>query len=661
MPQEASITAHCQSLTFTPTRWTAAGGDKAHRCGSVAARAKRAPVALFATVAPGHRHCGATQLEWPFFDGDCMGSPRLSSVLDIPANAKGDAGEVSISFVCDAGRLEPQALLLAASLRAAHPTLRLVAAVPGTVQDQTIKCLQTLNVELEPISNPLDEAYRIGNKLAALGAGEPAGLRVFLDTDMLCMQPVDFSVLGMQPFAAKPADLATFGSDALWRTLYSRFDLPLPTARVVSTYSQGVMYPYFNAGMVASTRAGELAHSWADICRRIDAMDDIQPKRPWLDQIGLPLAVASLGLETRCLGEHWNYPAHIKPVQGSPALIHYHIPHAVAASEQMLGKVRELTVLFPWLGDVLKADASWARVNALIKHRRTAAAGRWPWRRKHSAGCKNPEMIITGIPRSGTSYLCQSLDALDNLAVINEPSVLFDGLRRGAEPWSVPLLHAELRAAIRAGDAVENKLDAQGRLTEDTAVQEVVRGYHPMVSGSDFVLATKNTLAYMARLDGLLHTMPDARIVACIRHPADTLASWKQTFAHLKAGDPTALPVGGLDDPYLPEHLRMALQAVAAIEHPAYRRAAWWQCLASELLRCRHGIAVVRYEDLVSQPEASLQRLLGSFTGQAGRRAQPLVASSPRTSRRQALDTDDWKAIRTLCAGVAEAFGYHDL
>jgi len=330
-------------------------------------------------------------------------------------------------------------------------------------------------------------------------------------------------------------------------------------------------------------------------------------------------------------------------------------------------KVGQLLSRYPQVAVVVDADAAWQPVlQALGRRRAERPSPRRRWflpgmqREPQPSGAARiaRDLIVTGIPRSGTSYLCKALDGFTNTAVINEPEMLFDGLRWASEPWAVPLLHADLRTRIDAGEAVPNKVDARGELVDDTAVQDARAPYRPQLRDGQWVLATKNTLAYMSRLEGILRLMPQARVVACVRHPLDTLASWKGTFAHLAAGDPSALPVGGLADPYLPAHLREGLEALSRLHDQAMRRAAWWSLLASEILRWRDRIDVVRYEDLMADPIARIRQALGSLGETAGEPASPLPSSSARTTRRQTLDESDWRAVAALCAGVAEAFGY---
>jgi hypothetical protein len=574
---------------------------------------------------------------------------------------------VSVGFVCEPGRLEAQAVVLAASLRAQHPDLDLVAAVPRAPADATSRVLSDLRVRIEPIVNPVADDYPIGHKVAALGAGQPRGLRLFLDTDTLCVRPLDWHVLRTHPFAAKSADMATFGDTPTWQRLYQRFGLELPPQTMAASVSEVLMHPYFNAGMIATTGAADLAPEWARICRAIDAMQDINPRRPWLDQIALPIAVARLGLAWRSLDEAWNYPAHMKPLGADAAIVHYHQPAVVAREPRLWAQVGQLLARHPQMAAVVEADPAWAPVLAVIARQKTSSRGRRLWQRaaSRSANADTPaqaghvrDLVISGIPRSGTSYLCKLLDAFDNVAVINEPRIVFDWLRYSPDPWTVPILHADLRRCIDTGEAVENKMDARGGLTEDTAVEESAQPWRPRLRNANWVLATKNTLAYMARLEGILRLMPEARVVLCVRHPLDALASWKGTFAHLAAGDPANVPVGGLADPFLPAHLRAGLEVVASLPEAAYRRAAWWRLLAQDVVRWRERVVIVRYEDLVADPARELQRVLGPLARDAGRPRDVAQPSPRRTVRRQTLEDADYDAVATQCADIAAMLGY---
>ena len=75
-------------------------------------------------------------------------------------------------------------------------------------------------------------------------------------------------------------------------------------------------------------------------------------------------------------------------------------------------------------------------------------------------------------------------------------------------------------------------------------------------------------------------------------------------------------------------------------------------------MRWRDRIEIVRYEDLVVDPRKHMQRLLGPLSRAAGKPGSGLQPSTIRTARRQVLIEADWRAVASLCAGTAEAFGY---
>ena len=56
-----------------------------------------------------------------------------------------------------------------------------------------------------------------------------------------------------------------------------------------------------------------------------------------------------------------------------------------------------------------------------------------------------PNLIITGIPRSGTSLLCRLLDDRSNSVIINEPADIFEPLNNPDIPEWISIFYQELR------------------------------------------------------------------------------------------------------------------------------------------------------------------------------------------------------------------------
>ena len=578
-------------------------------------------------------------------------------------------------FVCQHGELEVKATLLAASLkRHLRCDHELVAAIPGpeyvwgSPSRVTQDALRSLGVRTVCIENPIGPDYPIGNKIACLSVETDSEKVVFLDSDMLCLR--EFS--GDARFekwkaSAKPADLATFGAEpARWQRVYTTCGLPPPKETVLSTVSGVSMPPYFNAGFVAIDREVPLGAEWAGCAGRIDADPTVPDKRPWLDQIALPVALARLGIVPDCVDERYNYPAHLKPVpmRHLPYFMHYHTPEVIRAEPLANALVAELAAEHEQLRGILEASPAWrvllhpyqfaSGIGADQQHGNDVVG---PRDAPRPDGLLCPELIVTGIPRSGTSYLSGLVHGVEDCVVINEPASVFAPLAGPGLPWGIPIYYRDLRRDIRDSRPVANKLH-EGRFIEDTARVDTVEHYLPRVSRSDFLLGTKNTLAFLARLPHLQLVMPEARIVACVRHPFDTIASWKSTFDHLRRADLESQVVGHSRDVVMTEWQRERLREIAATQSLATRRALAWRHLAEILLENKTTIELIRYEDMVASPSTVVRRILDATPNMF--ETGPLVIanqSAPR-SRRDTLESEDFDAIQEICADAAGRLGY---
>ncbi|RKZ59946.1 MAG: hypothetical protein DRQ99_22910, partial [Candidatus Parabeggiatoa sp. nov. 3] len=214
--------------------------------------------------------------------------------------------------------------------------------------------------------------------------------------------------------------------------------------------------------------------------------------------------------------------------------------------------------------------------------------------------------------------------------------------------------YQELRRDILDGKPVNNKLH-EGKVIEDTAQIDIMTAYHPIVSRPDFLLATKNTLAYMARLPQLKQVLPHAPIIACIRHPLDTIASWKTSFPHLKQAQVVDFPVGSLNDPYLSGWQRHQLSEIVATPNEALKRALLWRYLAEIILTNAHQLIIVRYEELVTQPVKVLKTILASIPHAPPLPRRNQISASTVRQKREVLDDDDLQAVNDICRESAIA------
>ena len=245
----------------------------------------------------------------------------------------------NIVFVGQRGRLEAEAALLAASLRAADPGFagRLIVAEPQPgplwpedprMESDTRALLADLGAEVVPFDNRrFGASYPNANKAEALAALPPGRPFLFLDTDTLVTGP-----LSQVPFdfARPTASMARtdtwpvmelYGPNRTetWKALYDRFGLDFDTS-LDRTHpdEHWARYLYFNAGWFTGPCPRRFGTRLTEVMAEIrdDPPPELvcQPLYPWLDQIALPLVIHEAG---------GGRPGHeLAPLDGT-ATLHY--------------------------------------------------------------------------------------------------------------------------------------------------------------------------------------------------------------------------------------------------------------------------------------------------------------------------------------------------
>ncbi|MCI5086277.1 MAG: hypothetical protein MRY67_10170 [Rhodovulum sp.] len=237
------------------------------------------------------------------------------------AKTKAKNGAFNIVIIGQKGRLQYEALLFAASLRASAPDFagRLFVAEPQNndrwwndprITNADVRAALTdLGAEILPFENHhFGEAYPYGNKIEALAAlpkGEPF---VFFDTDTLITGPIDQIAFDFDRPSASMRREGTWptielygpGYTEIWKSLYDRFGLDFEATLDLSQPDEyWQRYMYFNAGWFFGRCPHEFGERFVEYATSIrndpPAPLVCQPMDPWLDQIALPLVIASLG------------------------------------------------------------------------------------------------------------------------------------------------------------------------------------------------------------------------------------------------------------------------------------------------------------------------------------------------------------------------------
>jgi hypothetical protein len=197
---------------------------------------------------------------------------------------------------------------------------------------------------------------------------------------------------------------------------------------------------------------------------------------------------------------------------------------------------------------------------------------------------RSRNVLITAIPRSGSSLFVNLVNQIPNCVALNEISYT---------PMLFRLFRT-LRKKIERGEPVINKYSADGQLATNTIIQDTHLEERTMnVQNNDFLIAHKLTTIYLNRLEELVRS--NWRIWVLVRHPLYALSSWKRCPAHFT--------ITQLNPPH---------PSLAHIEFSSddidIRRVEAWNHYARRIHNLRNSLEIVRYEDLISDVNATMRR-----------------------------------------------------
>ncbi|WP_224824435.1 hypothetical protein [Cognatishimia sp. MH4019] len=225
----------------------------------------------------------------------------------------------NILIVGQAGRLQYEAILFAASLRANSPEFngKLVVAEPqpGPLWPRDPRMTDDVRTVLEdelgatilPFeSRHFGAAYPYGNKIEALACLPEKEPFVFFDTDTLVLDEiteVPFKFTKPQASMRREntwpkLELYGPGYNQIWGSLYDKFGLDFESSLDLSQPDEyWRRYLYFNAGWFFYKDPAAFGQRFAEYACAIrdDAPAELvcQSLDPWLDQVALPLVIHS--------------------------------------------------------------------------------------------------------------------------------------------------------------------------------------------------------------------------------------------------------------------------------------------------------------------------------------------------------------------------------
>lgn len=280
-----------------------------------------------------------------------------------------EAQKEAFLFVVDGPALELRSHLLAMSLARVHrgmPWLRTYAYVSvqsmSELSPATLAIYEAAGVEMRPLPLPgktWARSYPHGNKLLACAEPRDVMRSTFLDTDTIICKPLGgLGVHGTETVLAVPEGIATWGANGRWERAYAYLGLPLPRERVHLVRHQRESHlPYFDAGFISfpeqplSRHDRRFADLWLQLASDFDHGCSVGGKRPWLDQITLPLTLYRYGVRWEALSERWNYSMTrrkgIYPAEAEAHVLHYHMLRVMRDRPILMELVEDIRQVLP--------------------------------------------------------------------------------------------------------------------------------------------------------------------------------------------------------------------------------------------------------------------------------------------------------------------------
>ncbi|MDB4019682.1 hypothetical protein N9491_03615 [Planktomarina temperata] len=247
----------------------------------------------------------------------------------------------NVFFVVDGPDIAASAALLATSIYDHNKDgVTQIAYVPNarwdTLPTSLRDVLDLCGVRIEKLPDaPVQwrRPFPHGNKILAAAQPRKGSYGLFLDSDMICIRPMDLcAIKDISTVAMVPENTPNWSlNQDRWKAVYGTFDIPLPTSTVRSVRDEKVdMLPYFNAGFVffpeQAIKSGKtFGQLWMDTAYTIDNESPVGGKRPWLDQISLPVTIARYDMNYNAISDDYNFSINRRVYDSArvPCVLHY--------------------------------------------------------------------------------------------------------------------------------------------------------------------------------------------------------------------------------------------------------------------------------------------------------------------------------------------------
>ena len=229
---------------------------------------------------------------------------------------------LTLYFIAEPPNYQFLACYLTASIREYFgPDVQLIGYCPkhlmNKIDPSVFEVLRRMNADVRPFTseNRFDPVYPHGNKILATLESRDTEYSGFLDSDILCIRSNKVSNIVMPGHVSlTPAASMVWTEQSIWDQIYAACDMTIPKERInLLRQKVPARIPYFSSGLFTFEEKHRNASGktfpevWMDLAQSVDCTPGIVKKRPYLDQMTLPLAIQKAGLKWNLLSEEQHY------------------------------------------------------------------------------------------------------------------------------------------------------------------------------------------------------------------------------------------------------------------------------------------------------------------------------------------------------------------
>lgn len=249
-------------------------------------------------------------------------------------------------------------------------------------------------------------------------------------------------------------------------------------------------------------------------------------------------------------------------------------------------------------------------------------------------------IIVTGIPRSGTTLVCALLNGLENTICLREPDAHVQWLRQvpSAKKYAAMIqddFHC-IREGIESGKPVFDRSTKNGEpltnyfpqretVNERRSVSFEMRAVDTAHLAKGFTLATKHNVEYTSVLPTLIESQQFS-FLCPIRNPISTILSWNTLQTPVSTG---TIPMAQY---FWPE----VNQALKNIDATLHRQVVVYDMFCKRFYELSDHINIIYYEDLLKDT--------GVLSGIVGRKVKTQIEMKSRNKSKQY----NWKLAQEI-------------